>query len=302
MRTTESIVAELRERGELLEVAPGIVSLRGPALSLLRYLDRELGALCRLDVPDEWSAPPAIALATLERADYFASFPFWLTAAAHLPDDEDILERIATSATPIQASRAEFTATHVALPPALCYHVYQHFSGRQLTTTRLVTLAGTCWRHEGARLVTLDRQWAFTMREVVCLGSADAVEAFRQRAMHAATALAARLGIDAAIVEANDPFFAPTARGKLVLQRLKALKHELALPLGDTRTTAAASFNHHEHFFGERFDIRLDSDTPASTGCIAFGLERWLLAFLVAHGVDRAHWPARARMREEAAA
>ena len=30
---------------------------------------------------------------------------------------------------------------------------------------------------------------------------------------------------------------------------------------------------------------------PAASGCVAFGLERWLLAFLVAHGPDAAAWP-----------
>jgi seryl-tRNA synthetase len=291
MRTAESVVAPLRARGELWDVAPGVVGLRGDALFLLRSLEREIMALVQRESPEEWAAPPALAMRTLEHADYFASFPFWLTAASHLPDDEAALERIASDAEPVLAARGMAQCSDVALPPALCYHVFERLAGRRLATAQLITLNGTCWRHEGVRLSALERQWAFTMRELVCVGSASEVEDFRQRAMRLTGTLASRLDLDAGFLVATDPFFAPTARGKAIVQRVKALKHELALPIGGDRSTAAASFNNHEQFFGEAFGITLATGEAASSGCVAFGLERWLLAFLVAHGIDRAAWP-----------
>jgi seryl-tRNA synthetase len=291
MRTAESVIAALRARGELWDVAPGIVGLRGNVLALLRRIEHEIAVLAQFDAPEEWSPPPALAMRTLERAEYFASFPFWLTAASHLPDDERALEQVARAGDAVSAARSALRSTDVALPPALCYHVYERLAGQRLTTTRLITLNGTCWRHEGARLAPLERQWAFTMREIVCLGGANDVEDFRQRAMRVAGSLASRLDLDAGFLVATDPFFAPTTRGKAIVQRVKALKHELALPIGGERSTAAASFNNHERFFSEAFGITLETGEPASSGCVAFGLERWLLAFLVAHGVDRVAWP-----------
>jgi hypothetical protein len=85
-----------------------------------------------------------------------------------------------------------------------------------------------------------------------------------QRATERATQLANCLGLDAAIAPATDPFFAPTARAKQLVQRLKELKHELLLSVGDGRTTAAASFNLHDTFFGEAFRIRLPDGRPAT--------------------------------------
>ncbi|HJU67926.1 MAG TPA: hypothetical protein VJ650_06715 [Gemmatimonadaceae bacterium] len=292
MRTPETVVSALRARGELWDVAPGVVGLRGGALALLRRLERDITQLVQREAHDEWAPPPALAMRTLERAEYFSSFPFWLTAASHLPDDEMTLERIATDVEPVLAARAAATCTDVALPPALCYHVFERLAGQRLTTMQSVTLVGTCWRHEGERLSALERQWAFTMREIVCVGTASEIEDFRQRWMRFAGSLAARLDLDAGFLVATDPFFAPTARGKAIVQRVKGLKHELALPLGPERSTAAASFNNHEQFFGEAFGITLESGEPASSGCVAFGLERWLLAFLVAHGVESEGWPA----------
>src|SRR5262249_25686840 len=116
--------------------------------------------------------------------------------------------------------------------------------------------------------------------------------AFLRRVTERATMLAASLGLDTIIAPATDPFFAPTARAKQVLQRMKELKHELLLPIGDGRTTAAASINLHDTFFGEAFRIGLADGRPATTACLAFGIERWTLAFLVAYGPDAAHWPA----------
>ena len=290
MHTAEGVVSALRARGELWDVAPGVVGFRGGALTLLRRLEREIAQLAQREAPEEWAAPPALPMRTLERAEYFSSFPFWLTAAYHLPDDELALERIATDVEPALAAQGAGRRTDVALPPALCYHVFERFAGHHLTT-QTVTLTGTCWRHEGARLSALERQWAFTMREIVCVGTAGDVEDFRQRGMRLAGALASRLDLDAGFLVATDPFFAPTARGKAIVQRVKALKHELALPIGNERSTAAASFNNHERFFGEAFGITLATGEPASSACVAFGLERWLLAFLVAHGVDSHAWP-----------
>jgi seryl-tRNA synthetase len=148
----------------------------------------------------------------------------------------------------------------------------------------------------------LARGWAFTMREGVCVGSEDDVSLFRERGLRRAEALAAELGLEARVTVASDPFFAPTARGRAVIQRLKSLKHELLLSIGDGAEIAAASFNLHEQFFGEAFGIRTreagrgkqregSSRSAAWSSCVALGLERWLLAFLVAHGPDRHRWP-----------
>ena len=123
------------------------------------------------------------------------------------------------------------------------------------------------------------------------VGSAADVEELRAWGTQRTAQLATSLGLTHEIAPASDPFYAPTARGRMLLQRVKGLKTELLLDIGAGRTIAAASFNDHERFFGECFDIRLSSGDHASSGCVAFGLERWLLAFMVAHGPDPAGWP-----------
>jgi len=288
MRPPDEIVCALRERGELSESAPGIVMLRGEAARLMNALEQMIAALCVADSPEEWRVPPAIAFSALARADYFASFPQWLTLVSHLSDDEGALREVARHNDP---GRAAATPPKAALNPAVCYHVYSNLAGHVLQAPRLITAQSTCWRHEGASHVPLARQWAFTMREIVFVGAAADAQLFLARARSRVVGLARALGLDPTVAVATDPFFAPTARGKQLLQQLEELKHEMLLPIGADARTAAASFNLHGAFFGQAFDIRLATGSPATTACVAFGLERWLLAFLAKHGLGAASWP-----------
>lgn len=281
MLTADDVVRGLSARGELWEVAPGLTGLAGAPLTLLRSIEHAMSELARTECDEEWRPAPALSLETLRRADYFASFPQWLTLFAHLDDAPGALERIAAAEdAAAEAARGASDAAG-ALPPAVCFHAYARLQGRVVRSPLLVTMQGTCWRHERGRFAPLEREWAFTMRELICVGTADDVGRFIERGVERAAALAEQFGLDAQLAAAADPFFAPTARGKALLQRVKGLKRELLLPIGGGRSTAAASFNDHETFFGEAFDIRLPDGAYASSGCVAFGLERWLLAALV---------------------
>ena len=266
MRAPDVVLA-LRERGDLWESAEGLVGLRGAALRLQRTLAGRIADHARSSSDEEWQVPAGIGFAALGRAGVLENFPQWLTTAV-----------------PPNSAGA-------ALPSAACWQCYAALAGARVLRPRRITLEATCWRHEAGRFAALERGWAFTMREVVCLGEPAEVSDFLEAQLSAAELLARSLGLRPQIAWAEDPFFAPTARGRALSQRLKGLKRELLVPLGDGRHLAVFSANQHEAFFGEAFDLRLASSAPAWSGCAAFGLERWLLAFLVEHGVDERSWP-----------
>lgn len=293
MPASAHVIDTLRRTGRLWDVGPGLTAMRGDVLDLFHWMDRELADLATAASAETWSLPPAMAFETLERADYFASFPQWLTATSHFEADVRALERVAASEDPTDCALSVLRPLPYALQPAVCYHVYAALAGRVLEEAHTYAVAGTCWRHESGCFAPLERGWAFTMREVVCIGDSPAVEQLRSHGSAAALRFAERLGLQARIEPASDPFFAPSARGRALLQRIRGLKHELLLPLGDGREVAAASFNDHAEFFGNVFDIRMRAGVPATSGCVAFGVERWLLAFLVEHGTDPDGWPVR---------
>jgi len=184
-----------------------------------------------------------------------------------------------------------------ALAPAVCYHAYPEWEGKTLgSEPTLLTAVGRCYRYEGGNHIPLERLWDFTMREIIVLGTREQVEAQRQALVRQVGELVARLQLDAVIEPASDPFFTSGDEGKRLMQQAGALKHELLLTVdAGGRAIAAASFNHHHDYFGTRFDIALADGNPAHSGCIAFGLERWVLALLAQHGVDAEQWPDAAR-------
>jgi hypothetical protein len=72
---------------------------------------------------------------------------------------------------------------------------------------------------------------------------------------------------------ATDPFFDPNG-ARTVMQKLFPVKEEFLFG-GDL---AIASVNFHRNFFGEKCRIGRPDGSAAYTGCVAFGIERWLAA------------------------
>ncbi len=60
---------------------------------------------------------------------------------------------------------------------------------------------------------------------------------------------------------------------------------------GAPRTIACASFNLHERFFGAAFRIASTYGEAVASGCVGWGMERWMLACFAQHGFDPDGWP-----------
>ena len=193
--------------------------------------------------------PERLPASVLERADYFESF----------------------SETAVPAVTGTF------FQPAVCYQIYEALAGQCLDTPLTLTSVGRCRRNE--KSCDDARLREFTMREVVLVGSAPWVEVQRRSWSVRVLEFAGEIGLEASLEVATDPFFTnEKIRGKKLLQQLKELKLELQAGIGDDRRTALASFNLHETYFGQRFQISLSDGSPAASACVAFGLERWSLA------------------------
>jgi seryl-tRNA synthetase len=273
--------------------------------AVFRSWAAELGA-------QERDYPSLIELNTLSRAGQLRAFPQLLAVVGRFHDDEP---RSAVEARldiprpnePQSSNAGDFTTTGnsqlpirnsgYAVTPAVCYHAYAEHARRTLGShPTVLTMRGRCHRVEREGFLPLERLWEFTMREIVVMGSRDDVEDARQSLIARVTDLVRQCDLDGSIVMAADPFFAAASSGARLLQRLGALKYELRLLLDrDGRSTAVASFNHHQDHFGRSFGITQSNGRPAHSGCVAFGLERWLLALSAQLGTDERSWPPRLR-------
>jgi acyl carrier protein len=261
-----SPIAALLARKELRVASDGRVELAGTALALFEFFDSSVRAW-----GEELGAPPRdlpsrISLATLERAEFTTAFPQLLVTA----DQEH------------------------ALTPAACYHCYPERAGQTLSAEAITSVRAKCHRNE-TDVAPLERQREFTMREIVFFGTRRGVKRIRQQLLQRVGRFVSALSLDGFVEAATDPFFTTASQGKRLVQSAGALKLELHLTLESGRSLAVASFNHHHDHFGSRFGFTLADGKPAHSGCVAFGLERWVLAFLTQYGLDQSKWPEEVR-------
>lgn len=251
----------------------GQVILRGTALQQREQMDREiLGWALELGA-EEIAYPTMLPLRELQKMDYLHAFPHLATFATTLSDKDEVLQqRSAHHPDSNVVAHDELLDTEVIMTPAACYHVYIHEQNKQLDRNKYITTRNTCFRREKG-YSSLQRQWSFSMREIVYLGNETAVSAFLQSLKDRINQYIAELGIQANWQQATDPFFNAEQNDKYIAQTIFPIKQELVLENG----LAIASLNNHGQYFGETYGIR-HGEAPAYSACVAFGLERWLYA------------------------
>jgi seryl-tRNA synthetase len=285
---------DLVAAGALTAEGPGAVMLHGDACRVLGALDRIFAAIGhdRFGAADH-QYPVLIGRDTMERCDYFSSFPHHITFAPHLRERLETITEVA-NATRDNRGQAVLDAlsppTHL-LSPALCFHTYAWLADRALDQQVVITAIGRCFRWESSNFATLERLWDFSMREIVFVGDPGWIEERRRAAITEVQQVVGRLALDAWIETANDHFFVTRFAAKRYHQLLTQAKFELRLALPYAGTSlAAASFNVHADFFGKSYQVRR-GEGFASTGCVGFGLERWVWALFAQHGPRLESWP-----------
>ncbi|RSS33809.1 hypothetical protein [Streptomyces sp. WAC08241] len=274
--------------GGLRSPGPGLITLDPDHTALLRGLDELLtGLAARLSAP-EVVGPPLLSVEGLARLDFFRNFPHLGVSAGRFAPDA--LDGLAAGEAPVDLP---LRPTGYLLPSATCYGLLLSLEGRDVGEDGLrLSAAGRCFRNE-THFDGLRRLWGFHMREVLYLGTKEGALEHLEHGAAFVRELAGRLGLDLTRAVADDPFY-DKGGSRARLMALDPVKHEFSAPDG----TAIASVNRHRNFFGERLDIRAGSGGPAYSACVAFGVERWVHAMVLAHGT-----PARAldRLREAGA-
>lgn len=224
----------------------------------------------------------------LGNLDYLHSFPQHATFPCCLEHSDANLEQF-RSATIVVDDYIQLTKTapvQAMLLPAACYTVYPQIQSCAADAPeQLVTVQAKCFRRE-AKYAPLERQWNFTMRELVCIGSSSQVQQFLDTWQQQIAEICDQLQLPVRLELATDPFFNPENNPQYIMQKVAPSKREVVFG-GDL---AIASLNFHRQYFGETFNLKR-GDEFCHTGCVAFGVERWLAAMLRQHDGDIEHWP-----------
>jgi seryl-tRNA synthetase len=240
--------------------------------------------------------PPVMSRRQLEKSGYLKSFPNLLGCVCALHGSEAAIR----SAADLHENGGDWTtslaASDLVLSPAACYPLYPLVASRGRIPAGGLTfdVAADCFRREPSR--ALDRLQSFRMREFVRIGAPEEVTAFRDAWMARARQLADQLALPYTVDVANDPFFGRVGQIMAVSQIQQALKFELLIPYHRAaKPTACMSFNYHREHFGQVWGLQDSRNELAHTGCVAFGMDRLVVALFANHGLDPARWPASTR-------
>lgn len=279
---------DVRELADYRWMENGQSVLSGQLLSLYRRLDNLFLGWAEDCGAAEFLFPAFISARELAKLDYFRSFPHLITFPVVLDSAEQSLANFAEGEPLSESGEVRLTAPapiRDALTPAACYHFYAQFQGEALSSARYVTTRAACFRRE-SHYLPLERQWSFSMREIVCLGTAEEVKDFLAVYRDKVDTFFKSISLAVEWKDATDPFFNPSRNPKYLLQKLDPVKTEMVF---DNRL-AIGSINFHRNYFGEAFGISREGK-EAFSGCVAFGIERWIYAFLNQFGADEASWP-----------
>ena len=297
---------ELLDRRWVTPIGVGHVVLRGPAAQLMSLIDAKTQKRFAAEFGAELEIyPPTIRCETLDRCQHFTSFPEHMDFVGHLKQDLTVLNHFSNSCKDkgwsARLHEGQMAETDLAFSPSCCYHCYEAMEGWQIEPPgRCVTAILACHRYEGANHTSMSRLRSFTMREVVFIGKPQFVISARARAEEIIVDWAKDWELACTFETANDMFFTKDYSVKASFQRQQQAKKELRLEVPqENQSISVFSSNFHAMSFGKAFNISTGG-RPATTGCIAWGLERWVYAIFSQFGCDLATWPA--KLKEELAA
>lgn len=221
----------------------------------------------------EYHIPAIIDGEVLRKCDYFSSFPHHLTVAAFVRKEccDDVIAKKTVNKEHLETADKYLT-------PAACLHIYPMLEGKKDIKNSVITTKARVYRFEEGRFKELTRLWDFTVREIVIIGEHRYVEELMTTIRDQAVDFAKKISVDSELTTASDSFY-PTRQNiiKSKIQKVNSLKYELLIPIKDEKV-AVASFNFHDTHFSKPFNF--DNEGEIVTGCVGFGLERWVAACL----------------------
>ncbi|WP_333767622.1 hypothetical protein [Streptomyces sp. IBSBF 2435] len=259
-----------------LDQAPGVVLTSGAEGRTLDHLREGIAARFLAESEEHYLAPPVLSRAVCERAGYPGTFPHLLGSVHGSPD----------GGAP--------APTDLVLTSAACHHLYPLLAGRTVTATGQLSVEAVCYRAEAT--AETGRLRSFRMYEIVRFGAPDAVADWRDSALASVAEWLRGLGLGITVELASDPFFGRPGLLMSDVQRSKQLKWEVLAEVDEGLAQAVASANYHEDHFGRAFGFTLPDGSPAHSACVAFGLDRLLLALRHRHGPG-AGWDAGPQVR-----
>ena len=269
----------------------GLITLRGPAVQLLKYFDNKFLEIAKSSGCIERIYPVLLPIKSYLKTSYPKNSPQYTICCCELEENIDRLKNIHEKVCKNSLTDL-IKEPKTVLSPAACFHVYDELENSIIKEPLSVTLRQSVFRNEGRF------NWqkygclkSYTIRELVFIGSKEYVETNRIEILKSTIDLMENFNILGRIVVATDPFIIPEIQKIKDIQIAEKAKYELKLMYDDDEELSCASFNLHGISFSKPFNFKINQAESTVSACVGFGLERWVLAFLCQFGTDEKLWP-----------
>lgn len=274
----------------------GRIAFKDKAVWLFEYFDSifrqfalELGA-------QEERYPVLLPVKAYADTGYLRNSPQYSMFCCDAMEDMEVMQHLGTVET--RTGKDLINPANYALSPSACFSVYESYRGQTLPENRTITLCQNVFRNEGRfNWKDFGRLRDYHVREIVFIGSREYVTTLRKRIMDKTIEYMKQSGLTGTLESSADHFIIPQMQKFKMIQMQKKLKYEWRLSVGETEKLAVASFNLHGFNFTRSFRISVNG-TETVTGCVGFGLERMVLAFLSQYGLESSRWPEEVRRSE----
>ena len=219
---------------------------------------------------NEYHIPALIGKEVIERCGYFTTFPQHLTPVSHFEKCEQI-----NISNKNSVHNHQICNCGLYLTPAACLHLYPMLENSRIDK-KVITTKARVYRYENAEFDGSTRLWDFTVREIVFIGPKEFVVEKLELMKLYTKEFANRLKLDVRISEACDNFY-PNKHNliKMRIQKRNSMKYECITNIED-KEVAICSYNYHGTHFSKEFNF--DNGGEIVTGCVGYGLERWVSA------------------------
>ncbi|WP_152656275.1 hypothetical protein [Oceanobacillus sp. CFH 90083] len=227
--------------------------------------------------------PITLDFNNLIKNKYHFHFPQHIYSLSTFKRDKKVIETFKKSGLDFPDNE-DLEQEKSILRPCLCYHAYQELENF-VGSHAIYTSSGKCFRNEVPTFLNHFRHNEFFMREIIFVGSSEFTQQLRNEMIEEIWGIFCEIGMPGCIKNAEDPFFLNDDILKQHYQLLTNAKFELLYVSSTGVEVAITSFNYLEDYLCRQYNIYNNGKEEfLHSGCIAFGLDRWVTALFELFG------------------
>ncbi len=255
---------EILKQGNIVRTENGGVCLNGISARLFDYFDKVFKKFAIINSAIEERYPVLLSKDTLIKTKYLNNYP---GNSMYVEDSNAVLS------------------------PSACFHVYERYKDTVFKDNTSLTFLQNVFRNEKDKNNEFGRLRDYHVREIVFVGSEEYVDTSINRMINKTSRFMVELGLKGDIESATDLFITPNMNRYKLIQMHNKAKYELRLEYDNNRDISVASFNRHGKTFSHTFNIGVSGVENVVSGCIGYGIERFVMAFLSQYGCNVENMP-----------